>query len=268
MVGCSFQGRLGNNLFQAAAAIGLSHNLNVDFILPETTYAGHRGIIPVDLSLFNYKFNRVAEVNLHENYNEEFFHYVPLPEKDNLKINGFFVSEKYFLHIKDLIIDTYFAPIESITSYLQTKYSTILNSQYEKLGICVRREDFLWLQHNHCVLGVDYYKSVLEKYFSNYIGYFFIFSDDIPWCQTVFGNNKNIIYVKESVNNQFFLMTYMDYMIIPNSTFSWWGAYLNKNIKKVVAPDPWFGPNYQHNDIKDLFPPNWIIEKHEIKLQI
>jgi hypothetical protein len=57
---------------------------------------------------------------------------------------------------------------------------------------------------------------------------------------------------------QLLMMSSCGHNIIANSTFSWWGAYLNSNPDKIVCyPETWFGPKAQH-DTLDLFPEDWI----------
>jgi hypothetical protein len=95
MITCNFHGRLGNNLFQIATLISLADKMGVDFILPYLTHAGHRGDIPVDLSMFGYDFKR-GECDVVDEYHEKVFEYVEIPYQDKLKIGGFFQSWKYF----------------------------------------------------------------------------------------------------------------------------------------------------------------------------
>mgnify|MGYP003653088547 CR=1 FL=1 len=71
--------------------------------------------------------------------------------------------------------------------------------------------------------------------------------------------HKNTTIVLEKDYLEMFLMSYCSSNIIANSTFSWWGAWLNKNpLKKVVAPSNWFGP-LSDLDTEDLLPDEWIL---------
>jgi hypothetical protein len=259
MLTCDFNGRLGNNLFQIATTISSAKKANVDFILPKTTSAGHRGNLNVDLSMFSYSFIR-GEMDNFEAYDEKNFQYEEIPTSSNLKLRGFFQSWKYFESIKQDLIDTYFRPNEMISEKLK-KYPTTENS----LGISVRRGDYLMLQHNHCVLSQDYYQHAINEYFQNNVDSVYVFSDDLDWCESIFGPDCN--YVKEDAGTQLFLMANMKHLIMSNSTFSWWGAYLNTKQGLIIAPDPWFGPNYKDKNTEDLYYPSWIILKHESTIQ-
>jgi hypothetical protein len=53
-------------------------------------------------------------------------------------------------------------------------------------------------------------------------------------------------------------MSLCKHNIIANSSFSWWGAYFNENLEKIVCyPSVWFGKNVEHN-VVDLFPNRWV----------
>jgi len=256
MITCNFHGRLGNNLFQIATLISLADKMGVDFILPHLTHAGHRGDIPVDLSMFGYDFKR-GECDVVDEYHEKVFEYVEIPYQDKLKIGGFFQSWKYFENVKEQLLTKYFIPSDNVINSLE-KYQISPNS----LGISVRRGDYLMLQNNHCVLDTPYYQEALDTYFQSNIDQIFVFSDDLEWCQQVFGND--VIYVKDDVGTQLFLMSKMKHLILSNSTFAWWGAYLNSNNGIIVAPTPWFGSNYSDKNTQDLYHPTWKVLSHEI----
>ena len=261
MITCGFNGRLGNNLFQIANAISVSKKLNTDLVLPEQSYCGHRGVRNVELNMFEYKFNRgVLSAPVIE-YNEPTFHYTEIPLQDNMRLSGFYQSWKYFEDIRVELINTYFKFSTDIESSATQHILTGLNT----LGISVRRGDYLMLQHNHCVLGIDYYQEVIDKYFSEGIDMIYVFSDDIDWCKSVFGDS--VIYVQDTPGVQLCLMTKMQNLIISNSTFAWWGAYLNTKAKYIIAPEPWFGTALCNHDTKDLLYPSWIVHRHNIQQQ-
>lgn len=256
MITCSFNGRLGNNLFQIATVLSLAKKHGTGAMFDHTTWAGHRGEVPVDLSIFKYEFNR-GSYEASEAYNEINSNYNEIHTSNDVRLSGFYQSWKYFNDIKDELLNHYFQPSDTVVHSL-SKHSISTNS----LGISVRRGDYLMLQDNHCVLSVDYYQNAINKYFLDNTDEIYIFSDDIDWCKSVFGNDVH--YVNDSIGTQLFLMSKMQNLILSNSTFAWWGAYLNQNNGIVVAPDPWFGPNYLDKDVSDLYYPSWIRFKHDI----
>jgi len=256
MITCKFNGRLGNNLFQIATLISISNEIGVDFVLPHTTWAGHRGVRDVDLSMFNYNFIR-KDIETTHNYSEANFHYEKIEPKDDLCISGFYQSWKYFDNIRNDLINKYFEPSKNIVDNLK-KYDI---SEFS-LGISVRRGDYLMLQQNHCVLSVEYYQNVLNNFFQNNIDSIYIFSDDLEWCYSVFGNN--VKYVDDNIGTQLFLMSKMKNLVLSNSTFAWWGAYLNNQSGKIIIPTPWFGPSYFDKNSEGLYYKNWIKYDHKI----
>lgn len=90
---------------------------------------------------------------------------------------------------------------------------------------------------------------------------FVVFSDRINWCKHHFSKlNKNIVFIEGNTHIQdLFLMSMLKSHIISNSTFSWWGAYLNTHPSKiVVAPNFWLNPRNYPPPLPDTFYfPDW-----------
>ena len=125
----------------------------------------------------------------------------------------------------------------------------------------VRRGDYVLNQDQYNLLGIDYIKKSLQ-YFEKDVPCI-VFSDDIPWCKKNLNFRKNIFFVEDKTEIfDFYFMTLLDGIIISNSTFSWWSAYLNKNKnKKVIAPARWFEQKLRKVGYKadsELLPEDWI----------
>lgn len=260
MIHCELHGRLGNNLFTIATGLSLATKLNTNLTIGKTTLAGHRGSLPVDLSLFKYPFIQTDSPKTNNIVKEQYMHFTPIDPTPDTTISGIFGSWKYFEDIKKELCNTYFTPSNEVINSLK-KYDISSNS----LGVCVRRGDFLMLQQNHCVLSLNYYQEVLNIYFSENIDSIYVFSDDYEWCKQIFG--ESVFYVEDTIGTQLFLMTKMKHLIMANSTFSWWGAYLNQNNGVIIAPDPWLGPAYDHENTDDVYYPTWIKQKHTREFQ-
>jgi len=120
-------------------------------------------------------------------------------------------------------------------------------------SIHVRRGDYLNVSHAHPLQSVDYYKKALDIIQPK--GNIFIFSDDINWCKDNF-KFENMVFMEHNSNiNDLKFMSLCENNIIANSSFSWWGAWLNQNKnKKVVCPDHWFGDGHDESEIR---PKEW-----------
>ena len=111
-------------------------------------------------------------------------------------------------------------------------------------------------------MGINYYLNSLNylKSITNSNFKIFVFSDDIKWCEENFGflNNKTFISDNKDYED-LYLMSMCKNNIIANSTFSWWGAWLNKNEnKQVIIPSKWFGISNSHLNTNDLYCDKWI----------
>jgi hypothetical protein len=169
-------------------------------------------------------------------------------------IDGFFQSEKYFAHHRKLVIDFFdFSFINK--KYIDENYTYITDKKCTSIHI--RRGDYLKFPNHHPTQTIDYYYDSIEI-LKNNTDLFVIFSDDIQWCKENL-KLENILYIEDEKDYiELYLMSLCDNNIISNSSFSWWGAWLNENPrKKVIGPLKWFGDAIQHKT-GDILPENWI----------
>lgn len=261
-ISCNLQGGLGNQLFQIFTAISTALDNNYKFVfnyLMPKNLKDHASKSYRD-SIF--RFIRRMELNKKQwnIYNEISFNFNKInidKNLDNILLNGYFQSYKYFDHNKKKILK--YLNMEE-NKYLKN-YNCITKILGENtVAIHVRRGDYLDYPLYHYNLTEIYYKKAL-RHFNNQKFSFIIFSDDIEYCKNskIFDKLNKIHFVeeKDTIFN-FYLMMFCQNIILSNSSFSWWATYLsNKN--KVIAPGNWFGINGPKN-IKDLFLPTWIIE--------
>lgn len=252
----SFQmmGGLGNILFSFSTAYALSKKYNLDLKL----HYNHTGYLHTQ----PYKYKNNIFKNFQELKNEvnfdlinqlKFEYYeIEIPKNKNIFLNGYFQSEKNFFEFRDDLIN-HFSPEQEVLNNLIKKYPDINNDK--TVSVHVRKGNYQQLQDFHPLLQKEYYYKSLEQFPEHK---FFIFSDDIEYCYNIF-KNYNCIYVKNNFDlEDLYLMSLCKNNVIANSTFSWWGAWLNQNKnKKVIAPSVWFGPEANCNS-KDIIPNNWI----------
>jgi len=251
------QGGLCNTLFKLSAAISTALDNKVEYLFSnEFVRVGY------DPDYSEFKNNIYRNINFidtlpdnYVNYSEKNFSYnnIEYVKGTNLLLNGYYQSEKYFINNKDFILNL-FKPTDEIKNNIINKVDGIQNS----ISIHVRRGDYLNLPDYHPQQPIEYYKNAvnffgLEK---NYV----IFSDDINGAMELldFIPNKKAVSLGEDYLD-LYAMSLCEHNIICNSTFGWWGAYLNENVnKKVIGPKIWFGPNLKNHNTKDIIPEEWI----------
>lgn len=176
---------------------------------------------------------------------------------------GYWQSERYFSEIRktilqDLKITT---PLSSETQFHLNKIKKNKNS----VSIHIRRGDYvndLKTNNFHGALDLSYYYKSIEFFRSKFENpTFFIFSDDKEFVKKTFSLESNFEFIQDVKLDyeELFLMSQCENNIIANSSFSWWGAWLNENEHKiVVSPNNWFKNEAMQSQTKDLIPQNWI----------
>ena len=250
-------GGLGKFLFQIAAEYSVSFRDSKTFLCEKlVSHGSHK---PIDNYLNNiFKKINFGDINFnHANYKEPFFHYNEIPRSDdNLLINGYFQSEKYFMSHRNEILNL-FEINDEIKDKLINKYGEILTKK--TCSIHVRRGDYVRLNQYHTVQPIDYYEKSIKLIGEDYE--YLIFSDDIEWCKTNFDFIQTKHFIEDDTDYEnLYLMSMCDHNIIANSSFSWWGSWMNKNEnKKVISPKNWFGDKNKHLNTKDIYIKNSII---------
>jgi len=293
MVIIGLKGGLGNQLFQYAAAKQIANYNETELLIDEITgfqndpYSRSFGLsdfcieskkASLDLiktykrtnkykKYLQYKIENIFPIGSINFLVERVFHYDNrignLKIKKNIYIEGYFQTEKYFKNITDQIRSEFQfknKPDNESFSYLSKIKST------NSISLHVRKYDnteTLDSSPMYGVCSINYYQKAI-----NYIEErvkdptFFIFSDDIDWAknQLLFINSK-VEYIIRSGNindsEDLRLMKNCSHNIIANSSFSWWGAWLNENKGKIViAPDRWFANDF--SNYKDVVPNSWV----------
>lgn len=251
MLTCNLVGGLGNKMFQIATTYSLALN-NSDvcvFEFSEQANAHQNVTTYLDNIFRNINFGVSGCNILHQ---EPYFHYSKIPYTSNLRLLGYFQSEKYFNNNREDILKL-FSIDDTNKEYITNKYGHLFEN--ETCSLHIRRGDYLGLPNHHPICDINYYHEAMSHMNPNIT--YLIFSNDMEWCKTNFVGD-NFIFIDEKDYIDMWLMSLCDHNIIANSSFSWWGAWLNDNeSKKVIAPKKWFGPAINHNT-SDLIPNEWV----------
>ena len=283
-------GGLGNQMFQYAFGLAATKRLGVALRLElsNRTLQIHNGF-ELD-RIFNIQASEAAQSDMQTvlgfyrsslirkaitwfgleklfllHYVEEphFYYFAPemLKIPDNSYVSGYWQSEKYFREINTTLrSDFAFKQPLSIQNAEVVENISLLNS----VSLHVRRGDYAndpKVRSTHGLCTLEYYQAAI-RYIAEKVKnpHFFVFSDDIEWTKKVLKTDFPCQYVDHNKGDESYndmrLMSLCQHHIIANSSFSWWGAWLNPSTKKIViAPTRWFE---NETDVRDLIPQGWV----------
>jgi hypothetical protein len=273
-----YVGKLGNQMFQYACLLGIASKNNYEIAIPyrNTEWMTNRSY---DTRLYLLDIFDISAKDLGD---KSQFSYSVLDESsefkpkllsipDDTNIFGYFQSEKYFSHCKDIVKKEFTFKNKDLYS----KCKNLLNSfsANPKVALHIRRGDYVNLSAIHSLCSIDYYLQGID-YIKNKLNTKFdlvIFSDDIPWCKEKLNyleKDYTLIYDEETSSEKTYyehqeqslmFMTLCDHFVIANSSFSWWGSWLSNNLNKItIAPKQWYG-HKEFNEYKDIYCDDWIL---------
>lgn len=283
IISLKLMGGLGNQLFQLFACLNYALEHNKEMILSEKkldilSYADNKSERPLYWNSFLSEFKKYIlnneeyelkekSIKLLYRENEQ---YEPIPHTDqNLMLCGYFQSYKYFKKYENEIIPM--LRLEHYTNIVLSKYP--LTGNTINISLHFRIGDYINIQEHHPILNIKYYIKSLDYIIQQ------INSTEKKINVLCFGEKQNENDVLSNINKliQYFpdiqytpicncdlldyeemiLMSCCTHNIIANSTFSWWGAFLNKHNNKIVTyPETWFGKSIE-KQVSNICPCEW-----------
>jgi hypothetical protein len=274
MITCQLSGGLGNQLFQifTTLAYSIRYNISVmfeytnettEYITPEgikmrDTYWNTFFVNIIGLTTYSLSRNSMIDVSSFFPYKEPMFEYKELPVEistRNMKLVGYFQSYKYFQDKEEYIFKL--LKIHKLQEMVKKIYELSIE---DSVSLHFRIGDY---QHSdeHPIVPLEYYKKALRIVGNNDVIVFSqkedehlvdiqlnVLREEFP--ETIFTKIDSTISDWE----QLLLMSCCKHHIIANSTFSWWGAYLNRGNKIVCYPEKWL----ESKITKDMFPDSWV----------
>jgi hypothetical protein len=249
-------GGLGNQMFQISKALSEGFDNNIDVVFRLSSFVPMNGNQPTKYlnNIFkNTKFNNISEtlervVEPSWSYSE-----MNLLYYKSIEFYGYFQSGKNFKNNKEKIIEL-FLPNDEFVNKIKNTYPKIFDK--DSVSIHVRRGDYLDISEILPVIDKTYIDEAL-----NQIGgysHIFIFSNDKEWCKENLNYDNSTVVEGLEDYEELWSISLCNHNIMSNSSFSWWGSYLNLNKnKKVIVPSVWFGPKGEKN-YQDIYEDGWI----------
>lgn len=289
MVISNILGGLGNQMFQYAVGRALAHRRGDELKLDISEFESYT-LRQFELDVFNVKaaiaspseierlkyqkpalalrilsyiFRKDSAYGRHY-YREKFYQFDPdvLTLQGDVYLFGYWQTEKYFSDYEQGLRQefTLKTPLSRESEYFKNQ----ILAEEHAVALHIRRGDYVTnatTNSYHGLCSLEYYKEAVT-YIEQHVTspHFFIFSDDLAWAKEHLDFIGEVTFVELSDapdHEEMYLMSQCHHNIIANSSFSWWGAWLNENRKKIViAPKQWFTDASINTD--DLISEGWI----------
>lgn len=293
MIVVKLQGGLGNQMFQYAIGRQMSMinstelKLDLSFLLDRTPRE-HFTFRDFELGDFDIKADYATNSDVDNFINNDLtsklkrlfgqkklvnegsfsFHPKVLSLGNNVYLDGYWQCEKYFDSIRNEILNDFTLK----QSRFNKLYENVLLQETKELmlrsnsvSVHFRRGDYISdnaTNSFHGICSLQYYQNAIKLITQRIQSpHFFLFSDDTEWLlnNRIIDNFPATVVKTSDMHLDMYLMSICKHNIIANSSFSWWGAWLNQNIDKlVIAPQRWFANEERNQQTKDLIPQNWI----------
>ena len=289
MIIVKLMGGLGNQMFQYAAGRSLALRLNTALKLDLSFLEGNQtGNTPRTFALNCFAINAdkapcretaimkgkrttllgaivarcTQKTCRYTVFREKQFNFDPtfFSLKDNVYLEGYWQSERYFKDIKGNILEEFrfMPPLDGLNLALAEEIGEV-----DSVSLHVRRGDYVTDKNTsemHGACSLEYYQIAVERVTQSLKDpSFFLFSDDPEWVADNIKLRYPTKYITHNVGREYEdlrLMSLCKHHIIANSSFSWWGAWLSANHEKlIIAPQKWFNNIVNTND---LIPNEWI----------
>lgn len=246
------KGRLGNQLFQISSVIGEAKYNKMDYVFPSWKYSEYfESTIPTG-NIRGLKIDESSPIK----YDQPI-----IAGQTNVDLDGYRQSEHYFSHVRRDILKTFKFKKSKVDEIKQK-----LNPTGRKiLGVHYRMGDYLNLSEFQVCTPQYYIKAIEEFKRTRQVDEIILFSDSLELAKEKLGVDCKISPFIDEMDD-FIALSQCDYIVMSNSTYSWWAAYLSPNQIKnlfeynVIAPTPWFAPNdrlAKYNENTDIYRACW-----------
>ncbi len=235
----SVLGGLGNQMFEVATTCALAWDHGAEPYFPD-----YKPLVSSSGSYQHvlYRCSLTPPSNeVSSEWSTPVYGYEPIPFTNRMKLSGYSQNEKYFYHYRERLIH-FFSPQKRDLKYIEKKYHSILSHPN---SVCVHVRYYYAEKPDEPAFRQydgEYYEKAMALFSRDAL--FVVVSDNMDFAKRVIPvGGRNVVFIEREPHYiDFFIQTLCKHNIIANSTFSWWGAWLNQNPGKIVVrPQEWIG---------------------------